>query len=482
MAPPVLFLRKRPLMMTTRSIWIGACLSSLAVVAMAAPIDLTLPSPEVSGVRPMTSSEAVLLERGRDADLVFAGVQNEKISIFWSRRQGDAWGDVTKVSGETKEVEHNPMALIDHSGRLQVVWQSRQGRAGYRVCYRSQSPDGSWGEIHSFSEGRRRMLPGIVEDGEGRLYVYYDNSDADAARLGRIFVHVSEDGGKTWRDSDPNFSPDAKHGRTGPGQMVVTPQGVALAWIDQSPGPLAVVANTSSDGGRTWLESPTVVSTQRQAYRDVKLIRVHDRLHALWALGGRDEKGPFQEIYTSFSKDQGKTWSPPERIYRTRAWTLHYEPISSSEEAGFVAIEKRHLRPDRLVFRPFWENNERTEFDVAELWLAKRGGDLRGLSAISSGNMMGVMYAEEGGGSAGSAHAQVRGRQKSWSHIELSSGVQKLNGESGDVNAMGPSGFVEAEGEGETLNFVFHLARRRRFIEETLPINTQLVFGRVALH
>jgi hypothetical protein len=191
---------------------------------------------------------------------------------------------------------------------------------------------------------------GIVArlDGKGNAYVIWPTGTAnvDLSPPAGVALSKSTDGGRTWSTilSIP-FSYD--NARGGPAnayaQLAVTRAGTLHIVYNQNPKPdianySEVFHRASYDGGKTWTDPKSLADSDPNLYAGAFFpnlsVAGNGRVDVAW-WDTRDTPGQrFNDIYYSYSNDDGRTWSKNERITdqsvdrRVGVWGLNYDIAS----------------------------------------------------------------------------------------------------------------------------------------------------------
>ena len=198
--------------------------------------------------------------------------------------------------------------------------------------------------------GSAASREGIIArvDAKGTAYVTWPTATANiaAAPPGGLALSKSTDGGRTWNTSLAlpfSYENPVGHLATTYPQMVVSPTGALHVVFSRNPTPdLAgageVFHRASYDGGKTWT-APNALSDDNPnsgAIQGLPNLSVapNGRIDVAW-WDNRDSPGqPFNDVYYTYSEDDGKTWSPNQRITdqsvnrRFGAWGNNFDVTS----------------------------------------------------------------------------------------------------------------------------------------------------------
>ncbi|HJV08139.1 MAG TPA: sialidase family protein [Acidimicrobiales bacterium] len=174
--------------------------------------------------------------------------------------------------------------------------------------------------------------PSITVDNKGNAYALWFNTGANVAPgvLTGEWVSVSSDDGKTW--SSYQAGPMSPH-TGGVGRIAWSPGGGSQGTVhivsqvnpstsQQNPTGISsnfdVVHKMSTDGGKTWSEEKTLNDDDpKQMYAQViPMISVapNGRVDVAWWDTRSDPGIRGNDVYYSYSNDDGKTWSKNQRI------------------------------------------------------------------------------------------------------------------------------------------------------------------------
>ncbi|UUZ85123.1 exo-alpha-sialidase [Paenibacillus sp. P26] len=171
----------------------------------------------------------------------------------------------------------------------------------------SRLPAGSdrWAEPAQLSDDpeRSEQNPVLFQAPGGKLWSLHTSNEPHNQRTSRIVYRISEDGGSTWSEAKVLLDTPGIFLRHPP---VVLDNGdwSLPAYYCRLEGHYSVVL-ISSDQGETWVEHEVPGSTHRVQMNVVKL--ADGSLFAMFR--GRQA----DRIYTSVSRDNGRSWTVPER-------------------------------------------------------------------------------------------------------------------------------------------------------------------------
>jgi hypothetical protein len=181
----------------------------------------------------------------------------------------------------------------------------------------------------------------LATDGKGTVYALWSSAASNitpAPPSGR-FLSKSTDGGKTWTTTQTMpFS----YENPGP-RFAVSPKGALHIVYQRNPKPELngygeVYHQSSTDGGKSWSE-PKALSDDPEADFKVQVIpnvsvAPNGRVDATW-WDTRDDPGTrSNDVYYSYSTDDGRTWSKNQRITdqsvdrKVGVWGANYDITS----------------------------------------------------------------------------------------------------------------------------------------------------------
>ncbi|HJV08047.1 MAG TPA: sialidase family protein [Acidimicrobiales bacterium] len=181
----------------------------------------------------------------------------------------------------------------------------------------------------------------LAMDGKGKVYALWSSAASNitpAPPAGR-YLSTSTDGGKTWQTTQTMpFGYDNANPR-----FAVSRDGVMHIIYQRNPKPELngygdIYHQASTDGGKTWSE-PKILSDDPQAQFAVQVIpnisvAPNGRVDAVW-WDTRDDPGTrSNDVYYSYSTDDGRTWSANRRITdqsvdrKVGVWGANYDITS----------------------------------------------------------------------------------------------------------------------------------------------------------
>lgn len=206
------------------------------------------------------AANLAVLPDGTLACVWFAGTQEgvPDISVWFSRREGDAWSEPVRLSDDPGRSEQNPVLNVRASGEVWLLWTSQHaGNQDTARVLRRVSTDGgrSWGATDVL----------VPETDAGGVFVRQPMITLPSGRIllpvfhcvridGRKWVGdrdysgvmISDDDGASWREVTVPESTGCVHmniGRLSDGQLVAL---YRSRWADH------VYRSISDDDGETW--------------------------------------------------------------------------------------------------------------------------------------------------------------------------------------------------------------------------------------
>lgn len=436
----------------------------------------TLSTAQVKGVLPLRSPQVALVKGDHEVLAVFAGLRNGERGIYFRRFDEGAqhWSDLVRVSPPENKEDADPSLWLAPDGSLHCVWLARKTRREYQVFYATlRRGNPAWSAPVQFPAGRLNNPPRLIGDSKGRLYLYFWNRTG-ASKWGRILVYVSQDRGKTWRITDPNYRMDVKRGEASHPQLQASKNGrVHLVWLDQSRGGKGVVYNTSSDGGRTWLAAPVVISEDKRFSASIpKLFVSGENLFVLWT--GLLLATPWKrtQIRWNWSRDGGKSWLGDHRLYDGPVTDVTVELFQMKDTVGCLWNERSRNDEGFIKEKLLWKKGlGALDRQPETLVSTSTGAHYEGLGTVFDGARVAAYFSEKRKLGPSSALLLVRDSKKNrWVRIDVS-------GEKPGFDARSP---VAVLGSAESnYSVLFHQVRRRTFLREPMIWETKLIFSHI---
>lgn len=210
--------------------------------------------------------------------------------------------------------------VVDSAGTFYCVFID--WRNGNADLYLSSSVDSgkTWSKnirIDDDLSGQEQIYCRLLTTKDGILYaIWQDNRNLKT--LYDIYFSKSYDGGKTW-SKNIRINDDTTHTwQEVPFAALDKNGSIYVNWHDfrkkGSSGEIVpnIYFSSSSDQGNTW--SPNIPITHEKQYGTTwaQLVQLSDcSLHCVW---GEPHEGPVTQLFHSYSKNQGKSWSEPALI------------------------------------------------------------------------------------------------------------------------------------------------------------------------
>ena len=187
-----------------------------------------------------------------------------------------------------------------------VAWVTSEGQAPWRKDVHSVNSTDSgatWGTSQVISAGTKSYAPKLAMSGSNVVVIWNDNDGNTTINTNR-----STDGGATW-DGVENIDNGAVDSKYSP-QLAMSGSGVVAVWNQSTSGTARIWSNRSADGGATWSGALAVDTSNPWAAGDPYVALSGTNAVAVWnQFDGVDERA-----YSSYSGDEGITWSTPTLI------------------------------------------------------------------------------------------------------------------------------------------------------------------------
>ncbi len=321
-------------------------LSAIILLLAAAPltVEMTL-HPKIGKLAFRAPGRVLMLRDGR-----FACASNGKFML--SSDEGKNWQPLAEIPPGPGPKAQSGMLVEDNNGALALIYSDSAGfklertldnmpLPGARLqiwCTRSADGGKTWTNHQRLIEGYCGAFIGAICTRESRLVVPLQELRYSPPRHVTI-VFVSDDGGKTWRNSkdldiggngmeDGGFEATVAERRDGSLLMLLRTTRESL-WMSES-----------RDGGLTWTEpKPTNIKASNSP---AFLLSLHSgRLALVWNPLHPDGKPDWprrlkpryaekpdsvyrEEMLLAFSNDAGRTWTPPTVIAKQPGGRLRY--------------------------------------------------------------------------------------------------------------------------------------------------------------
>jgi predicted neuraminidase len=318
---------------------------------------------------------------------------------------GDAWSAPFPVADTPGFPDCNPIACVDGRGRLWTIWPAivdnnwESAILRYRVAPTAGwtagappwndggiillRPDNLKEKTEPFAQPLLEALPPGRDRDElaqmvGRLgdklynrLGWMPRNHVITLPGGRLLlplysdtysvglVAISDDGGETWRASDPIVS----LGGVQP-SLVRKKDGTIVAFMrDNGPPPPRVITASSADGGVTW--SRGVDSEVSNPGSSVEVIALGD---GRWLMVLNDTERGRERLSAWISDDEGRTWPHRRAIEDTTGGSFSYPSVIQSAD-GLVHVSYSYVEPAPAAGGRRREAIRHVAFDPA--WLSE---------------------------------------------------------------------------------------------------------------
>ena len=314
-------------------------------------------------------------DRGKASEAYLAADQYGYVHVFWSeelddersiiqyaRYEGETWSTPIDIRvTEPFSSIGNVSPIVDLNGNLHIVWT--EGQTG--PAYYTSAPAHDATSAQKWQQPRLLKVPAdrikLQVDTKGFLHVLY------VKFLGQepgIYYMRSEDQGVSWLGPlwlDPDILPD--HGPRALNFEIDESGGLHAVWYyvpHEAVGGDWVRYVHSLDGGNTWSQPFTIDRLDESAVESDKKLSAAgpvmavqgQNVHVIWA------GGELHYRHHSYSRDAGKTWSVPRRIFGD----LSGQAFDGMTVDGVGRVHYfAQIRFPMGVYHAVWEEGEWTE-------------------------------------------------------------------------------------------------------------------------
>ncbi len=315
-------------------------------------------------------------------------------AIYYTRSEGKQWSRPTVIFGNSGEKAENPAVVIDHQGRLLVVWED--GESGDIIFSWAKADRAmiasEWSSPEYLpSPQSKGSSPDIYVDAAGKIYVVYA---VPINEKRGIYLTLSNDNGQTWSKPVLIFNGAAAGWEMVDRPHLVATSGnrLAVLWtkhtMSSNSDAVGLYYAYSNNGGQNWsneieITTKTIDWDQIMSYGD-------GQLHRFWQESANANK----IVWGDVSQDAGLTWSRPEVVSSFLGGlgivTLTMDGRGQPHLVQIIDRGSKKYELDHLSWNgEGWIANESAEIDKKDL------GKINTLSAaVSPGGKLAVIYIE----------------------------------------------------------------------------------------
>lgn len=227
---------------------------------------------------------------------------------------GTTWNPPTNLTAPTPEALGNTSIVGSTDGtHLTAIWNQYEGSVLRVRVSQSTDAGATWSPATFISTGSN-AIPRAVSSADGSrvTVVWTEFNDPNG------YVQVSTWNGTSW-SAPLTVGPTDDYASQPRITASANGQVVTVAWLD---GNTRLRSATSTDGGANWSSARDISTVGIQAQQaDLRTAADGSRIVAAWVEG--DGGAVLNHVATSFSTDQGQTWSAPEALPE---WFSNWQP------------------------------------------------------------------------------------------------------------------------------------------------------------
>lgn len=255
------------------------------------------------------ASTLVRLQNGEFLVASFGGTaeKDDDVGIWLSRGDGETWTEAFEVAKIREDAHWNPVLFQAPSGEVILYFKVGKTIPKWETWVITSDDNGhTWSEAYELVPGDQggrgpvRNKPIILSDGTWLAGASHEDGQWD------VFIDRSEDGGKTWQQTD--YLVVDRNELTGEGIIQPTlwesAPGQVHMLIRSSAG--AVYRSDSDDYGKNW--SPAYRTDLPNPNTGIDLAKLPDGTLALLYNPDGKNWGSRGTLLLAFSYDNGETW------------------------------------------------------------------------------------------------------------------------------------------------------------------------------
>jgi predicted neuraminidase len=265
--------------------------------------------------RPFAQCHASTVLRTDDGQFLVAwfGGTHEKhddVGIWLSKGKPGKWSAPKEVAKIREDAHWNPVLFKDPSGTITLFFKVGKTIDFWETWFKTSTDDGeTWSEARELVAGDKggrgpvRNKPIVLSDG-----TWLAPASNELRKVWNAFVDRSEDGGKTWVETEfVKLERDSSFG-----EGVIQP-----ALWESEPGKVHMLLRSSAgvicrsdseDYGKTW--SPVYKTDLPNPNSGIDVTKMDDNTLVLIFNPDDENWGSRSPISLAVSRDNGKTWDP----------------------------------------------------------------------------------------------------------------------------------------------------------------------------
>lgn len=271
--------------------------------------------------RPFAQCHASTVLRTDDGKFLvawFAGTheKHDDVGIWLSKGNPGNWSTPVEVAKIREDAHWNPVLFKDPSGKITLFFKVGKSIPFWETWFKVSTDNGeTWSEAEELVAGDKggrgpvRNKPIVLSDG-----TWLAPASNELNEVWNAFVDRSEDGGKTWLETEfIELSRDSSFG-----EGVIQP-----ALWESEPGKVHMLLRSSAgvicrsdseDYGKTW--SPIYKTDLPNPNSGIDVTRLEDNTLVLIFNPDNKNWGSRSPISLAVSRDNGKSWDPIIEIER----------------------------------------------------------------------------------------------------------------------------------------------------------------------
>jgi hypothetical protein len=249
--------------------------------------------------------------------------------VFFSRSadNGATWSQPLNISNSAGN-SGNPEIAVDSTGNINVFW-SDETPGNYQVYFKRSTDNGAgWSQaVRVSSNPESSFGPIAALDGSGNINVVYYAGDG---LVRNVYFSRSADDGASWKQAvnisnspDPAMYPDLTLDNSG---------NIAVVWQNTLSGYRQILFSRSTDSGANWSQPKKISYLWGDNYYPLITADNAGNISVIWL------STHFKSIFFSRSADNGETWSQAKNISGNLSGTFYgyAMTIDSAKNVNFT--------------------------------------------------------------------------------------------------------------------------------------------------
>lgn len=246
---------------------------------------------------------------------------------------GLTWDNKKIITHLPFDAEYYLTGLQTISGRVIIFWTDNFSTVVTKMIFSDNNGD-SWSSVFSIGSSYPSWYPSVSQSINGTIYLSYSRDISGDFSYSDIVFRTSIDDGLTW--SAEKIIADDQSNQYACNVIPVSEEELLAIYNKETNDNLQIFKRISTNGGNSWSTETTILDNPEDYEYLPRVIRLNNDSLCIVFVNTAD--WPNDDLYYSFSADNGNNWSTPVQFTRYVGWDVYVPNFTFYNNKPFIAF------------------------------------------------------------------------------------------------------------------------------------------------